>query len=74
MSENKYAWYKIAESKEELFASGKSLIEIYVNQKQMVYYMQLVLNVSQYQDILVLVHMILILWKLEKFLQKIEIN
>ena len=34
MSEKKYAWYKIAESKEELFASGKSLIEIYVNQKQ----------------------------------------
>jgi 3-phenylpropionate/trans-cinnamate dioxygenase ferredoxin subunit len=34
MSEKKYTWHKIAESKEELFASGKSLTEISVNQKQ----------------------------------------
>jgi len=34
MSEKKYAWYKIAESKEELFAAGRSVIEIIVNTKQ----------------------------------------
>ena len=34
MAEKKYTWHKIAESKEELFASGNTLVEIYVQQKQ----------------------------------------
>lgn len=33
MSEKKYKWHKVAESKEELFASGKALLEIIVHQK-----------------------------------------
>ncbi|MFN9115575.1 MAG: Rieske (2Fe-2S) protein [Bacteroidota bacterium] len=34
MAEKKYTWHKVAESKEELFSSGNTLLEIYVQQKQ----------------------------------------
>ena len=34
MSEKKYIWHKVAESKEELFSSGQSVKEVFVNQKQ----------------------------------------
>ncbi|MFN5334238.1 MAG: Rieske (2Fe-2S) protein [Bacteroidota bacterium] len=33
MSDKKYKWYKVAESKEELFSSGNAMVEIMVNQK-----------------------------------------
>jgi len=33
MSEKKYSWHKVAESKEELFAFGKTLLEINAHQK-----------------------------------------
>jgi len=34
MAEKKYTWHKIAESKEELFAFGNTIVEITVQQKQ----------------------------------------
>jgi nitrite reductase/ring-hydroxylating ferredoxin subunit len=34
MTEKKYIWFKVAESKEELFSSGNKLLEISVNQKK----------------------------------------